>query len=298
MPKLFHTLLPGLLAIILSTTAGAGEGAPASIEEALEERGWSVHRTFAGDLYLFAPSEESAAAASTEKTIIPTSNDPSTENIDLQRLGNKLETAGWKVERKADGSLELHPRETTETTTRKEEPAPSPIDEQWNQMQQQLKAAGWDATRETDGSLVLIPPGKPVQAAAPEKEEAAPEKQADSMQTMQDKLKETGWQVTENSDGSILFYPPKQQRSEKDTIQPVSGHAPPADFNLPVNSWSQARKLARSWLKQQSPGNLTVGRIREIYDVYLASILTDSRSDRLKHQIAIRKSDGHIIVLD
>ncbi len=291
MPKLFHTLLPGLLAITLGTTAAADDGTPATIEEALQERGWSVHRTFAGDLYLFAPSANDTAAAPTEKAATATSE----ENIDLQALGNKLEAAGWKVERKADGALELHPRETAETTTRKEEPAPSPADEQWDQMQQQLKAAGWDATRETDGSLVLIPPGEPVETAASE-EEAAPE-QVDSMQTMQEKLRETGWQVTENSDGSIIFYPPKHQPGEQGTIHPASGHAPPADFDLPVTTWSQARTLTLSWLRQQSPGNLTMGKIREIYDVYLVSILSNSRSDRLKHQIAIRKSDGHIIVL-
>jgi hypothetical protein len=298
MPKLFHIVLPGLLAITLGATAGASNGAPATLEEALEERGWSVHRTFAGDLYLFAPSEENATTASTEITAYPASNDPSTDNIDLQTLGNKLETAGWKVEHKADGALEFHPRETAEeATTQKEAPAPSAADEQWIQMQQQLKAAGWDASREADGSLVLIPPGEPVEAAAPEDVTAAPEKQADSIQTMQTKLRETGWQVTENSDGSIIFYPPKQQHREKGTIHPASGHAPPADFDLPVTSWSQARSLTLKWLKQQSPDNLTVGKIREIYYVYLVSILSNSRSDRLKHQIAIRMSDGHIIVL-
>ncbi len=296
MPKLFHILLPGLLASTLATTAAAGDGAPATIEEALQERGWSVHRTFAGDLYLFAPSDD-ATPASSETTATPPSKDPSTQNIDLQTLGNKLEAAGWRVERKSDGALELHPRETTETTTRKEEPAPSQADEQWEQIQQKLKAAGWDPSRDADGSLVLIPPGEPVETAAPEEGAAASEKQADSMQTMQTKLRETGWQVTENSDGSIIFYPPKQQPGEQGTIHPASGHAPPIDFDLPVTSWSQARTLTLNWLKQQSPGNLTMGKIREIYDVYLVSILSNSRSDRLKHQIAIRKSDGHIIIL-
>ena len=193
----------------------------------------------------------------------------------------------------------IPPGETAETTIQKEEPVPSAADKQWEQMQQQLKAAGWDASRDADGSLVLIPPGESVVAAVPEEEAAAPEKQADSMQTMQEKLRETGWQVTENSDGSILFYHPKQQRSEKGTIQPARGHAPPADFNLPVNTWSQARTLTLKWLKQQSPGNLKVGKIREIYEVYLISIISGSRPNhRLGHQIAIRRSDGHIIVLN
>lgn len=347
MPKLFHTLLPGLLAITLGTTADAGDSAPATIEDALEERGWSVHRTFAGDLYLFAPSENGAAAASAENISTPTAKDPSTQNIDLQTLGNKLETAGWKVERRADGSLELHPSETAETTTQEKEPAPSTANEQWNQMQQQLNAAGWNASRAADGSLVLIPPGETaetttqkenpapspveelwdqmqkqlnaagwkasrdadgslvltppsesVEAAAPEEKAAPSEKQPDSMQTMQDKLKESGWQVTENSDGTVLFYPPEHQHDKGETIQPASGHAPPSDFDLPITSWSQARTLALKWLKTQSPGNLTVGKIREIYDVYLVSILTNSRSGRLKHQITVRKSDGHIIVLN
>lgn len=296
MPKLIHTVLPGLLAITLGTAAVAGDAPPANIEEALEERGWSVHRTFAGDLYLFAPSEESATEASTQNITTTASDDSSTQEIDLQTLGNKLEAAGWKVQRKVDGTLELHPREATETTTLSNDPALSPADEQWSQIQQKLKAAGWDASREADGSLVLIPPGESVETAASAEETAAPEKPDYSMQSMQEKLRETGWQVTENSDGSVLFYPPKQQQNKKGTIQPASGHAPPADFKAPVNSWQQARTLTLHWLKQQS-GNYSVGKIREIYEVYLVSILTNSRSNRLKHQIAIRRSDGHIIVL-
>ena len=338
MQKPFHTILPALLTMLFSIPVVAVESNITTFEEALEETGWSVYRTFSGDLVLTTPSEKRA---------IPITS----ENIDLETLGKKLEAAGWKVQRKADGSLDLHPRETAEreeattreeaptpspadmqwgqmqqqlkaagwdasrdadgslvlippgetaeTTTQKEEPVPSAADKQWEQMQQQLKAAGWDASRDADGSLVLIPPGESVVAAVPEEEAAAPEKQADSMQTMQEKLRETGWQVTENSDGSILFYHPKQQRSEKGTIQPARGHAPPADFNLPVNTWSQARTLTLKWLKQQSPGNLKVGKIREIYEVYLISIISGSRPNhRLGHQIAIRRSDGHIIVLN
>jgi len=281
--------------ITFNSTAGADGRTPATIEEALQERGWTVTRTFAGDLYLFAPSENGAATA--EIIPAPTAKESSAEEIDLQTLGKKLEAAGWKVERKSDGALELRPQETTETITRKEEPAPSPADKQWKQIQKQLNAAGWNATRESDGSLVLIPPDKPVQATAPEVKATEPEKQADSMQTMQEKLRGTGWQVTENSDGSILFYPPKQSHGEKGTIQPVRGHAPPADFKAPVNTWLQARTLTLKWLKQQS-GNYSVGKIREIYDVYLVSILSKSRSNKLKHQIAIRRSDGHIIVLN
>ena len=385
MQKPFHTILPALLTLLFTIPVAAVESSITTFEEALEETGWSVYRTFSGDLVLTAPSEKRA---------IPITS----EDIDLETLGNKLEAAGWKVQRKADGSLDLHPRETAkreeaitreeaptpspadkrweqiqqqlkaagwdasreadgslvlippgetaetttqkekpvpsavdeqweqmqqqlkaagwdasrdadgslvlippgetaETTTRKEEPAPSAADKQWEQMQQQLKAAGWGASREADGSLVLIPPGESLDTAAPE-EEAAAEKQNDAMESMQEKLRESGWQVTENSDGSILFYHPKQQRSEKGTIRPARGHAPPTDFDLPVTSWTQARTLTLKWLMQQSPGNLTMGKIREIYDVYLVSILSNSRSDRLRHQIAVRKSDGHIIVLN
>ena len=118
------------------------------------------------------------------------------------------------------------------------------------------------------------------------------------MGTIQEKLRETGWQVTQHNDGSILFYPPEQRENEEKSIQPARGHAPPDGFNLPVNSWSQARELAREWLKEQTPGQLKVGKIREIFDVYLVSIVTASRPFRLRHQIVVRKSDGHIIVLN
>lgn len=343
MQKLFHPFVAGLLAMAFSTAAVAVEDNITTFEEALQETGWSVYKTFSGDLVLTVPSEERA---------IPIAS----QNIDLETLANKLEAAGWQVQRKADGSLDLHPRETAKTektNTQEQAPAPSPADEQWNQIQQQLKATGWDASREADGSLILIPqgeaaetttqkqapapssaneqwaqmqqqlnavgwkvsrdsadgslilipPAESVETAAPEVEAAAPEVEAAapqdySIETMQEKLRETGWEVTENSDGSIMLYPPEQQESEGKTILPCRGLAPPDDFDLPVNSWSQARKLARSWMKQQTPGNLKVGKIREIFDVYLVSILTASKPYRLKHQVAIRKSDGHLIILN
>ncbi|MEN8214432.1 MAG: hypothetical protein ABFR19_08725 [Pseudomonadota bacterium] len=336
MQKLFTNILSALLALVFSTAA-AIEGGSTSFEEALQETGWSVYRTFSGDLVLTTPAEKRA---------IPIAS----QDIDLETLANKLEAAGWKVQRKSDGSLDLHPRETAETeiatsreesqaslpadeqwaqmqqqlkaagwdasrdadgslvlippgdtadetTIRKEAPAPSQADERWEQMQQQLNAAGWQASRDADGSLILIPPAESVETAAAEEKAAAP--QDDSMETMQQKLKATGWQVTENSDGSILLYPPEQQRSEGKTIQPCSGHAPSDDdVDLPVNTWSQARNLAKSWLKRQTPDNLKVGKIREIFEVYLVSILTGTKPYRLRHQIAIRRSDGHIIVLN
>ena len=86
--------------ITFNSTAGADGRTPATIEEALQERGWTVTRTFAGDLYLFAPSENGAATA--EITPAPTAKESSAEEIDLQTLGKKLEAAGWKVERKSE----------------------------------------------------------------------------------------------------------------------------------------------------------------------------------------------------
>lgn len=297
MPKMRESLFPVVLATALCGTTVAAEEGRITIEEALEERGWSVQLTADGDLQLSVPTQEMASPALTEPETPPAP----TQDNHLQALGTQLEASGWKVLRKADGSLSLHPPETAKAeiaTTPDQAPAESPSDAQWKQMQQQLEAAGWGASREADGTLVLIPPEEPLKETSPVEEASAPEQQDYSMGTIQEKLKESGWQVTQHNDGSILLYPPDLRESEELSIQPCRGHAPPDGFNLPANSWSRARKLAMEWLKEQTPGKLKVGKIREIFDVFLVSIVTASRPHRLRHQIVVRKRDGRIIVLN
>lgn len=275
MLKLSSILLPGVLAIALSSTANAKQDSLSGLEQALKETGWSVERTADGDLLLIAPAQGKPETGT---------------EIDLESLRSKLEASGWKVVRQADGSLVLYPRRELVTTDSAKGASSKLPDNQWEQLQEELQAAGWNSTRDSDGSLILIPPG-----STPETSTSV-EKQSKPMAGMQRKLREAGWRVSENSDGSILLYPPEQPRGVA-TLKPCPGVTPSIEIDLPVNSWGEVNTLAEAWLKQQSLTDVTVGRVRNILKIYLVSIVSHSKPHKLLHQIAIRKSDGHIIVL-
>jgi hypothetical protein len=71
-----------------------------------------------------------------------------------------------------------------------------------------------------------------------------------------------------------------------------------ANFELPIDDWAEANSIANAWLKSADNKTLAIGKIRKILRVYLVSIVTNEAPFVLQHQIAIRQSDGHVIVLN
>jgi hypothetical protein len=67
---------------------------------------------------------------------------------------------------------------------------------------------------------------------------------------------------------------------------------------LPIDQWTEANEIAKEWVVSIGEKGLTVGMIRKILRVYLVSIVQDVKPYALQHQIAIRQSDGHVIVLN
>ncbi len=207
----------------------------------------------------------------------------------LSSFEQALKDTGWSVQREADGSLILESKELTRSTP---ENSPS-TEDQWPQLQSKLQAAGWFVEREADGSLRLAPPEAetlPEPKAAPPVTETDEE---DSFQSMQQKLRDAGWGVANSSDGSILLYPP-------DRIKPQAcpGIAPTVDVMLPVDTWKEAHDIAQGWLNEQSPFNAAVGKNRKVLNIYLVSIVSDTAPFGLIQQVAIRSSDGALIVLN
>jgi len=196
----------------------------------------------------------------------------------LSSFEQALSDSGWTVKRDADGSLVLIPRgsSATDSTT-----------DQWQKMREQLQAAGWSVDREADGTLLLIPPS---QAAV-----TSPEP-VDPMQDIKKKLRETGWTVSTSDDGSMLLYPPRQSPPGKPAA--VAGTPPLAQITLPVDSWQEAYDIAQRWLESQPAFGATLGKIRQVFRVYLVSIVSESAPHHLLQQIAIRTSDGSVIVLN
>lgn len=197
-------------------------------------------------------------------------------------LEQALKDTGWSVQRELDGSLILNPRLSSKNAATEKS-----SEEHWLKIQSKLQAAGWKVDRESDGSLILVPP-------------AAGESQAvqkiDPMLDMQQKLQSAGWIVSKKPDGSLLLYPPGDTVSAKP--EPTPGILPSLKLSLPVNSWQTAYEISQGWLDKQPPFGAAVGKIRKIFRIYLVSIVSEQSPYKLLQQIAIRNSDGAVIVLN
>ena len=203
-----------------------------------------------------------------------------------------LKETGWSVQHDADGSLVLKPRDSSGSTQRDS----TSTDDQWPQLQKELQAAGWIVERDTDGSLRLVLPGTSNTINPNSVGQDNETSRSDSLHSMQQQLRAAGWHVTKGSDGSILLYPPGDSYTNK--ARPCPGTSTSIEITLPVDSWHKAYRIARSWLKNQPPFHAVVGKIRKILDVHVVSIVSDQAPYTLIQQIAIRNSDGAVIVLN
>ncbi len=320
-------IIPGGLLVISLITFNCSVIAQDSLsnfEDALKKTSWSVQRTSAGELIFRPPTQ---TQTSTDSSVFASSND-------MEKLARELEASGWVVKRETDGNLILIPAtapsetssktadsgtdavETGEITTVSAEiqaenvTAVSVGEQQWQQFQQTLQQAGWFTEVEADGSLRLEPPqtvASPQQKAAKSRHKLTPESKSSSnkdnsflTKQQQLELQESGWLVTKNQDGSVLLYPPEKTDPGIDAGKSPAcpGTVTGIKLSLPVNTWKEAHDIAKDWLNNQAVTNAVVGKIRKILDIYLVSIVSDTAPHSLKQQIAIRNSDGAVIVLN
>ncbi len=202
------------------------------------------------------------------------------------QLIEALKDAGWDASRTASGDLVLRPN----TSGKTENPTPSQ-NSRWQQLRLELEKAGWSTSEDTDGALVLRPPRNQSSRSKP-----AVSRGSGSLAGMKEKLEAAGWRIEQTADGSMLLYPPGND--ETGTVAPCAGVMTRYRPDLPVDSWQKAYDVAKSWLADQSGMKASVGRIRRILGVHIISIVSSKRPYRLRHQIAIRNSDGAVIVLD
>ena len=107
------------------------------------------------------------------------------------------------------------------------------------------------------------------------------------------------WRVQRSDDGSLLLFPVESDGKEEAVqLKITAGVSVAANFILPVDEWAEAKSIATSWLGNSGKNGLTTGKIRKILRIYLVSIVQDAPPFELEHQIAIRQSDGHVIVLN
>ncbi|MCU7834566.1 MAG: hypothetical protein KZQ83_04850 [gamma proteobacterium symbiont of Taylorina sp.] len=222
-------------------------------------------------------------------------------HYNLHELAKELKTRGWDTQNEADGSLILTPIKSSDNLSHKKEETNASTSSQWQQLQQKLQQAGWSVSNDSDGAMRLTPPSTYAAAKAEENSNTVNNNAQNSFMDMQQKLKASGWDITNNSDGSILLYPPEstpQKKVAADRLQICPGTRQAVEITLPVDSWQEAHNIANEWLKNTSIPYSAVGKIRRINKVYIISIVADKAPYALMHQIAIRNSNGAVIVLN
>ncbi len=218
------------------------------------------------------------------KSTEPEASHPLPSNDQLIKA---LEDAGWDASRTATGDLLLRPRSTS---GKSEKPTPSQ-NNRWQELRQKLEKTGWSTSEDADGALVLRPPRDQIPQTKP-----STSKEPGSLAGMKEKLEAAGWRIEDTADGSLLLYPPGKNKAG--TVARCAGVLTRYQPDLPVNSWQKAHDVAQSWLADQSGMEASVGRIRRILGVHIISIVSSKRPYRLMHQLAIRNSDGAVIVLE
>ncbi|MEW8605795.1 MAG: hypothetical protein AB2594_13805 [Candidatus Thiodiazotropha sp.] len=164
-----------------------------------------------------------------------------------------------------------------------------------------LEDRGWQVEWDDEGMLVLRPGeagGLPAQGST------QPAK-SDSAALPADLSGFKYWHIERGEGGALLFHPLKSDP----TIQPPStvameqaaecriDHFQLDSDALPIDEWSEVHDLATKWIDASGEAGLLVGRIRKVQRVYLVSMVGDTEPYRLKHQLAIRESDGGVILL-
>jgi hypothetical protein len=114
-------------------------------------------------------------------------------------------------------------------------------------------------------------------------------------ETMQERLRDAGWRVKQAADGSLLLYPPDSSIAG---VTPCPGIPAGTEIPLPVDTAEKARRIAEKWLESVPLDDATVGKIRNVVRVYMVSIVSPAPPYRLRNQIAIRKRDGTVVVVD
>lgn len=281
-----HILFLLVIAIMFPTAAVLADDDRTAITQSdlgglqsqLEHLGWKVERTELGDLLLRPPGrvavEQPLGVKSAEKEQV--------QAMDLDSLQQALREKGWRVSRDQDGALLLYPLQPPVATepSDTQEPDADRIDD----LRALLTASGWEVEKRAQGDLLLYPGSSETMV----KSESGTLKieQTDTI-GVKTALEKVGWRTEQRKDGSLILYP--RAGDALKTENPVVDKA-----MLPIDTWKEARRIAKYWLKQQGDDDLSLGKIRKINWVYLVSIVDKYPPYELKNQLVIRSDDGSV----
>jgi hypothetical protein len=218
------------------------------------------------------------------------------DSADSSDFQQALKNQGWHVDQAQDGTLTLRPpqqaTDSSQSILGKEKDTAEFANQSMDALQRRLESAGWKVSRDDDGSLIFHKPESSYQ-------ESPQALSADLPMGLGGLLENPHWRVERSADGSLLLFPQESKVNEQSgQAQITAGVSVVAQFELPIDEWTEAKSIARTWLESIGEKGLAVGKIRKILRVYLISVVQDEAPYALKHQIAIRQSDGHVIVLN
>lgn len=307
------TPAPTASAITVEKAASPAGQDQKKLISALTAAGWKVEHAADGSTMLRPPSPSEAASAKAAQPAVPAGMASGSVLNDTTLAILKLEALGWRVDKSENGSVLLYPP----VADREVSPEPPPVAEIPTDLRlldastlQRLKALGWGVEYATDGSVLLYPPAPADDAEVPpepktESEAAAPasEDVAASDDAQFDILRARGWTVNREGDGTLLLYPPGHAPAVHRTQTDAVHFWTPAivsdgTVELPVDTWSEVNAIAQAWVDHTGESDIGVGRIRQVFGVYIVSITASAAPHGLRHQISVRTRDGAVIQLD
>lgn len=291
-----------LITLLLPLWAGAepGGGLAESLKQALEQQGWKAERAANGDIIYRQPAVTDTKPANAREQG-PAEGDRSRQSLPTggpaESLKQTLEQQGWKAERLDNGDIIYRQPVVTDTKPiSAQEPGPVAGD----RLRQSLRQSGWKTELAQDGGLILWPQQKPTAA------EATPPKSGSEPDLAVPDLSGLGyWRIQKGADGSLLLHPlpgvdspSKQVDGDRRSDRCEALDLDAASSGMPVDNWDEVRKLAAAWKKKVGLEDAGIGRIRKIGRVYLLGIVDRAPPHRLRHQLAVRASDGCVMLLD
>jgi hypothetical protein len=215
-----------------------------------------------------------------------------------ESLRQALEAQGWQPEQAEDGSV-IYRQPSTSNQHEPVQPAMQTL--RGKALQDNLHERGWQLQWNPGGSLILRPQGQVGKTL----EQAKPAAVGEPLDRLPDQPGFEYWRIKKQADGSWTFQPLTQAPTASDstsgttTLGRCEGiEVKHAAVSLPVDTWGEAQTLAQAWLHDAGMQGLLLGKIRRVLGIYLISLVEDSTPHSLKHQLAIRASDGRVILLE
>jgi hypothetical protein len=152
-----------------------------------------------------------------------------------------------------------------------------------------LKATHWNLEVSPEGEMLLRP-------ASAEGEDAG----GLISEVSRQRLEEQGWRIAEQADGSLEIYPPLNELADRPLLGDITACSAEPDplMEMPVADPEMALEIARDWLGLTDKAvNLQIGPVQQVDGVYIANVVEQAPPHRLRHQLAIRMTDGRLVVI-